>query len=56
LKSVSEDEGEDIPTPPDDRRGAVKSSSIDQGTLLMETQSDDWETAKEERVEKKLSS
>jgi hypothetical protein len=51
LKSVSEDEGDDIPTPPDYRLGAVKSSSADQETLLMETQSDERETAKEERME-----
>jgi hypothetical protein len=51
LKSVSEDEGEDIPTPKDDRPGAVKSSSADQGTLLMETQSDEREMAMEERME-----
>jgi hypothetical protein len=35
FKSFSEDEGEDIPTSPDDRPGAVKSSSADQGTHLM---------------------
>jgi hypothetical protein len=51
LKSVSEDEGKDIPTPPDDRPGEEKSSSVDQGTPLMETQSDERETAKEERME-----
>jgi hypothetical protein len=51
LKSVSEDEGDDITTPPDDRLGAVKSSSADQGALLVETQSDERETAKEERME-----
>jgi hypothetical protein len=50
LKSVSENEEEEIPTPPDDRPGAVKSSSADQGTPLMETQSDSRETA-EERME-----
>jgi hypothetical protein len=51
LKSVSEDEGKDIPTIPDDQPGAVKSSSADQGTPLMETQSDEREMAKEERME-----
>jgi hypothetical protein len=50
-KSVSEDEGDDIPTSPDDRLGTVKSSSADQGTPLMETQSDEMERAKEERME-----
>jgi hypothetical protein len=51
LKSVSEEEGDDIPTLSDDRLGVVKSSSADQGTPLMETQSDERETAKEERME-----
>jgi hypothetical protein len=50
-KSVSEHNGEDIHTPPDDQPGAVKSSSADQRTPLMETQSDERETAKEERME-----
>jgi hypothetical protein len=50
-KSVSENEGDDILTPSDDRLGTVKSSSADQGTPLMETQSDERETAKEERME-----
>jgi hypothetical protein len=46
-KSVSEEEGDDISTPSDDQLGAVKSSSADQGTPLMETQSNERETAKE---------
>jgi hypothetical protein len=60
-KSVSEGEGDDIPTPLDDRQGAArkeeeiplitKSSSAHQGTPLMETRSDERETAKEERME-----
>jgi hypothetical protein len=50
-KSVSEDEGEGIPTPPDDRSGAVKSSSADQGTPLMETQSDERERARAQKIE-----
>jgi hypothetical protein len=45
------DEREDILSPPDHRPGAVKSSSSDQGTPLMETQSDERKTAKEERME-----
>jgi hypothetical protein len=45
--SVSEDERDDIPTSPDDRLGAVKSSSADQRTLLMETQTDEREKARE---------
>jgi hypothetical protein len=50
-KSVSEGGGDDIPTPSDDQQGAEKSSSADQGTPLMETKSDEMETAKEERME-----
>jgi hypothetical protein len=50
-KSVSEEEGDDIPTPTDDRLGVVKSPSADQGTPLIETQSDETETTKEERME-----
>jgi hypothetical protein len=49
-KLVSEEEGDDIPTPSDDGLGAVKSSA-DQGTPLMEPQSDKRETAKEEGME-----
>jgi hypothetical protein len=51
LKSVSEDEGDDIPTPQNDKIGAVKSSPADQRTLLMETQSDERKKAEEERTE-----
>jgi hypothetical protein len=61
LKSVSEGEGDDIPTPSDDRQGAArkeeeiplttKSSSADQGTPLMGTRSDKREIAKKERME-----
>jgi hypothetical protein len=51
LKSVPGDEEDDIPTPPDDRLGALKSSFADQWTLLMETQSDERDKAKEERME-----
>jgi hypothetical protein len=50
-KSVSEEEGDDISTPSDDRLGVVKSPSADQGTPLMETQSDERETTKEEKME-----
>jgi hypothetical protein len=60
-KSVSEGEGDDIPTPSDDGQAAAgkeeeiplitKSSSADQGTTLMETQCGERETAKKERME-----
>jgi hypothetical protein len=50
-KSVCEEEGDDISTPSNDRLGAVESSSADRGTLLMETQSDEKEVAKEERMD-----
>jgi hypothetical protein len=59
-KSVSEGEGDDIPTP-DDQQGAArkeekiplttKSTSADQGTPLMGTRSDKTEKVNEERVE-----
>jgi hypothetical protein len=55
-KSVSEEEEDDIPTLSDDRLGAVKSSSTDQGTPLMVTQSDKREVAKEDRMETRLPS
>jgi hypothetical protein len=41
-KSGSEEKGDDIPTPSDDRLGAVKSSSADQGTPLVETLRRGW--------------
>jgi hypothetical protein len=60
-KSVSEGEGDDIPTPSDDRQGAARkkeeipliiiSSSADRVTPLMETRYDESETTKEERTE-----
>jgi hypothetical protein len=43
--------GKTFTNPPDDQLGAVKSSSADQRTFLMETQSDERETAKEERMD-----
>jgi hypothetical protein len=43
--------GKTFPLYPDDRPGSVKSYSADQGTPLMETQSDETETAKEERMQ-----
>jgi hypothetical protein len=59
LKSVSEGEGDDIPTPSDDQRGAVerkveiplkiKYASADQGIPSKGTRSDKRERAKEER-------
>jgi hypothetical protein len=49
-KSVSEGEGNDIPTHSDDRHGAAKSSPADQETLLIETQPDEKDTAKEKRM------
>jgi hypothetical protein len=60
-KSVSEGEGDDIPTPSDDRRGAAerkeeiplrtKSISADKGVPSKGTRSDKRETAKEKRME-----
>jgi NADPH-dependent glutamate synthase beta subunit-like oxidoreductase len=60
-KSVSEGEGDDIPTQSYDRQGearkeeeipiTTKSTSADQSTLLMGTRSGKREEAKEERME-----
>jgi hypothetical protein len=61
LESVSEGEGDDIPTPTDHWRGAaerrkeiplnVKSTSADQGTPSKGTRSDKRERAEEEGME-----
>jgi hypothetical protein len=60
-KSVSESEGDNIPTPSDDRQGAAgkeekiplmtKSTSADQGTPLKGTRSDKREKANEKTME-----
>jgi hypothetical protein len=60
-KSVSEGEGDDIPTPSDDLRGAaetkeeiplrIKSTSADQGSPSKGSRSDKTERAKEEGME-----
>jgi hypothetical protein len=61
MKSVCEVEGDDIPTPSDDLRGAletkeeiplkIKSTSADQGTPSKGTWSDKTERAEEEEKE-----